>query len=422
MQNSISFSFTAWIILCLSGSVAAQVETPKKVTELSPKTETADADATTPEMNETFSTVVSAKRAEPVGTRTHIDHDEMMARGGRTVPDVLALEPAVEVTRAPKTGATLQIRGFNEKSILILFEGIPIAEVYDGHFEIDALPVFALADVTLEKGVVSPLYGPNTTGGVVRMNVPESCLQTMDTTVYGRPSDGELTLFGARSNLCLQYRDVTTFVGAGYERSDGYPLSESYQETGKNISYHESGDMRDGSDYQRASLTLLSRYAPRRGKSLTLFANTIHAPRGIPPFTQSGFTRYWRFSRYDTFLVGVSGKLGPETMPTTFGLKGIEAHMYTHIHRDGLTDYTDATHTRLTDNPKAWFIRSAYANESYGADLEGQWALIRGNTLQLAFHYDLDRHRQHDMPVPGENETALETMGALPVAQIHRGP
>ncbi|MBN2526543.1 MAG: TonB-dependent receptor plug domain-containing protein [Deltaproteobacteria bacterium] len=353
--------------------------------------------------DEGYTTVVLAKRTEPVGTRTKIDSDEIQRRGARTVPDVLSFEPAVEVNRAPKTGATLQIRGYNEKSIQILFEGIPVAEVYDGHFEIDALPVFALADITLEKGVVSPLYGPNTTGGVVRLSVPDACRQTMDTTVYSRPSDGEMTLFGARSNLCFQTGDVTTFFGAGYERSDGYPLSDSYKETEKNVSYHESGGVRDGSDYQRASLTLMTRYAPRRNKSLTLFANTIHAPRSIPPFTQSGFTRYWRFNRYDTFLVGLKGTLGPETMPATFGFRGIEAHLYTHIHRDGLHDYTDATHTHLTDNPKAWFIKSAYANESFGADIAGQWALVSGNTLQLRLHYDLDRHRQHDLPVPNEN-------------------
>lgn len=357
--------------------------------------------STDPVTDPAYITVVSADRLPPVGTLTQIDRNEITLRGGRTLPDILELEPAVEVNRTPKTGAELQLRGFDEKSIRLLFEGIPIVEVYDGHFDITAMPVFVLASITIDKGVVSPLAGPNTTGGVLRLNVPNDCTETMDIGIYGRPLGDETALSGGRASLCLVvHKDVTLFIGIGYEQSSGYPLSRSYEETPKNAAYHETGGTRDGSDYRRTSLTLLTRYAPKRNRVLTLFVDAVHAPRGIPPFEGSGFTHYWRFTRYDTFLVGLKGELGPQTLPTSFGFKGLRAHLYTHLHRDGLSDYTDETYTSLTTNPKAWFRKSAYANESAGAEITGSWALNRGNTIDLVLRYTLDRHRQHDMLVP----------------------
>ena len=367
--------------------------------------ETLVADATE---DEAYVSTVTAKRSPAPGTIKEIDADEISLRGARNLPEVLATEPSVEVTQSPKAGSTLQIRGFDEKSILILFEGIPIREVYDGHFDIASLPVFSFDSITLETGVTSVLYGQNSAGGILQLNAPSVCASAADIKLYGRPFEQDAALYGGRAHVCLQHKDFTLWAGVGTERSDGYPLSDDYEQTDTNASYHEEGDIRDGSDYKRSSIAVMGRYAKAPHKSLTLFFDAVRSPRGVPPFEGYGYTRYWRFKTYDTLLVGLSGEYGPDTAPSRFGFRKLTAQIYTHVHRDELRDYEDAFYKNLTRNSLAWFVASAYANETAGASIQGEWALNRGNQLDLALRYNFDLHRQREMPVPNDDGDPLE--------------
>ena len=357
-----------------------------------------------------YTTVVIDKRPNAAGTESQIDEAEIALRGARNLPDALVVEPSVEVNRSPKAGATLQIRGFDEKSILLLFEGIPIREVYDGHFDIASLPVFSFESIIMEKGVTSLLDGPNSAGGVLRLKAPATCNDTAQVEIFGRPAlREESAMYGGRAKACARFSDVTLSAGVGYETSEGYPLSNSYEETKHNAQYHEEGDTRDGSDYKKTSLSFVGKYAPAPHKGLTQFVDAIQSPRSVPPFEGYGYTRYWRFVDYNTLLLGASGTYGPSVSPSAFGLREVNGMVYAHVHRDELRDYEDVTYGRLTTNTLAWFVASGYANETVGASLKGTWALNRGNSLDLSLRYNFDRHRQREIPVPKEGDAMTWT-------------
>lgn len=351
-----------------------------------------------------YSSVITGKRPFSPGTVVKLDKDEIALRGARNLPEALATEPGVEVSRSPKAGSTLQIRGFDEKSVLLLFEGIPIREVYDGHFNIASLPIFSFDSVELEKGVASLLYGPNSAGGILKMKAPNVCDKVADVNVFGKASGSAEAMFGGQAEACVKISDVTLFAGIGHEESNGYALSGDYEENEHNEQYHENGGTRDGSDYERSSISFLAKYAPAPGKNINLFVDAVRSPRSISPFEGYGYTRYWRFVTYDTLLVGLSGAYGPNNAPVSFGFRGIKTQLYTHVHRDELRDYEDATYSVLTTNSLAWFRASAYANETYGASIQGAWALNRGNTLDVSLRYNFDFHRQREIPVPDEGE------------------
>lgn len=350
----------------------------------------------------TFTTTVVSKRRPSPGTNSRIDAKEISLRGARSVPEALVMEPSVEVHRSPKAGATLQIRGFDERAALLTIEGIPVREIYDGHFDIASLPSFALGTIDMERGVTSLLYGPNTAGAILALRAPDACVETLDLTGFGRPSGEDRLLYGGKLKACARLSDVTLFASAGYEHSDGYVLSGGYEPTKHNAQFHERGGVRDGSDYERASLAVAAKYAPRKNKSVSLFVNGIHSPRSVPPFEGFGYLRLWRFAAYDTLLAGLSGTYGPEPaeLPLTWGFREAKGQIYAHVHRDEIRDYEDLTYERLTTNPLAWFVASAYANETFGAAVQSAWALNSGNRLDLALRYNLDRHAQREMPVP----------------------
>ena len=348
-------------------------------------------------------TVIQAPPSPPVGTVSHLDAAEIERRGAGSLPDVLDQEIGVEVNRSPKAGATLQLRGFDERSMQVLFEGIPLREVYDGHYDPQALATFALGAVDVERGVSSVLYGPNAVGGVIHLRAPTACRSTADVATWsGVPLDGHLPRAGGRATACVKASDVTAFLGGGYERGWGYALSHDYAATTQNAAFHEEGGRRDGSDFTRASASGLVRWAPRRSAAVTLFVDALRSPRGIPPFEGAGYVRFWRFGLYDSLLVGVSGVYGPppDDLPDTWGFREVRVRAWTHLHRDEIRDYQDASYERLTTNPLAWFVASAYANEIWGASAQSTWALSHGNRLTTSLSYGLDRNRQREIPVP----------------------
>jgi outer membrane cobalamin receptor len=379
---------------------AAPTPKPVPVTGL-PLCETAESNSGPCEIP-SFTTIVTAKRPPPVGTTSRIDATEIALRGARNIAEALEGEPSVEVNQGPKAGATLQVRGFDERAVLLMIEGIPIREVYDGHFDIASLPAFSLGTINMERGVTSLLYGPNTAGAILSLWTPSACNETVDLSGYGRPETEHRLLYGGRLKACRRFGDVSVFASAGYEHSDGYVLSHDYVQNANNAQFHEQGGVRDGSDYDRSTVALLAKYAPRKNKSLSLFLNGVHSPRGIPPFEGYGYTRYWRFTTYDTLLAGLSGVYGPEPgrLPATWGFQEVRGQVYAHVHRDEIRDYQDVTYSRLTTNPLAWFVASAYANETYGAMVQSSWTLNTGNRLDVSLRYNLDRHAQRTIPVP----------------------
>jgi outer membrane cobalamin receptor len=360
------------------------------------------------EAQDDYSTVVVGARSDAPGTSKHIGGDELVLRGAMNLPEALLLEPDVEINESPKQGSAMQIRGFDERASLLAVDGIPVREVYDGHFDISSLTAVLMESVIIERGVTSVLHGPGSMGGVVTILSPSACGGVrLDGSLFGaNPFYGRLLDWGGALKACGQWSNLTLNMGGGYQRSEGYALPGDFTETPQNAQYHEGGGLRDGSDYTRAAASLVLKHAPSKNKGFTILFDSLLAPRGIPPFEGAGYTRYWRFASYASYLAGISGWYAPGSAPAAWGFAGLRAMGYAHVHRDEIRDYEDATYGRLTTNPLAWFVASAYANETCGAALQTSWALNKGNRLDIALHYDLDVHREREIPVPrGEEET-----------------
>ena len=347
-----------------------------------------------------YRATVVARRPPPPGTRTKIDARELTLRAATNLSEALELETSIDIQEGPKSGSELQIRGFDERAVLVLFEGIPIREAYDGHFNIASLPAFALGGIDIERGMTSLLYGPNSGGGILSLKAPDNCDNSADLRLFGgNPRQGALLRYGAAGNLCRRVGDFSIFLAGNYDHSDGYPLSKKYKSNKMNAVYHEDGGIRDGSESTRASAALLAQYTPERNKKISLFFNYIHAPRTLPLFESSGYTRYWKFKKYDTILAALSAKWGPRIAPSRWGFRDVRLQLYTHQHRDELNDYEDETFSSLTNNPLAWFVASSYDNATYGAAAQASFALNRGNRLELSARYQFDDNEQREIPV-----------------------
>ncbi len=350
-----------------------------------------------------YQSLVVARRSAPVGTTaTTIAVNESRTIGAASIADILQASPMVDVQVHPKTGATLQLRGFDEKSSLMEIEGIPLRGFYDGHMDISAITAQAISAIQIERGITSVLNGPNSMGGVITMRMPNICAAGQRANLLletGQLHDYQPLDFGVSTNGCHQFSKLSLHLGGSYRKSEGYLLSADYRRTAANAQF-EQGDspIRDGSDYQRASISALARYnhSQRHHSSMLLLANL--AERGMPPYQASGYTRYWRYGHYHNLLAGISTDYRPATPPTTWGFARLNAHIFANLHQDELDDYSDATYTTLTSDPRAWFVQSAYEDSGVGAAIQATWALNRNNQLHAGLRYTLDHHSSREKP------------------------
>jgi len=84
---------------------------------------------------------------------------------GESVSDI----NGVSLTTGGKSGADINIRGFNDKQVKIMLDGRPLSGGYYGSVDINTIPLSEVKEIQVLKGPVSSLYGSDTMGGVVNI-------------------------------------------------------------------------------------------------------------------------------------------------------------------------------------------------------------------------------------------------------------
>lgn len=347
--------------------------------------------------------LVVGRRAARKGTVTRVTAAQMERSGARSVDEVLDAVPGVAVQRHPKSGATVHIRGFDERATLLLVDDVPVREVYSGHLDVGSLLVESFEVLEVDRGVTSVLYGPNALAGVLHLRSRRSAgadARLGQLRVYGGQWHAG-TLYDAGASLLLggrPWRSLRATVALGYHRSEGTLLSSDWRAAPSNAEYHEDGGVRDGSDYERLAGYGRLEWSPAAAWRVSLAANSHVQERGIPDFEGGGRVRYWRFADYSTHVLTLSAEHRPSSRRGP-GWAGVRLAAYLSLHADTLEDFEDSRREDLTTSPLAWFAASEYRNSSAGLTVFPSWRLGPGNRLHAAAMFNGDTSRQRELPV-----------------------
>ncbi len=361
-----------------------------------------------------YETVVSSPAPPPFDqARTRVTGAELRRRGQRTVAEALQTLPAVQGRDNARGERILMVRGFDQRQMVVLLDGVPLRIPYDGRLDLGKIPVGLLGAIEVIRGPASLAYGPTGMGGAILLHSrdPDTApsLELDWRGTLGASEHHVVTrLSGERGGVVLAGQMLwRRFV----------PLPHGFEDTSL-----EGGRRRNQSDRLSLSLGATGRVRLHPDHTLQLYAMGSTGEYGVPPLTETPNPRYWRFAPYELLLAGIThrARLGSHVQLSEAVTLG--------YYRNVLYAYDNATYlTRLTDRA----FRSVYADLSAGgrvwlrADLpHPRWS--RGLRLHAWLDTRHDRHTSHDDSAEGLEATpAVATTylrGAVEAdLRLHRG-
>ena len=188
--------------------------------------------------------VVQAERegpSQPDTSLVRIDREEVRGSLSKSVAEALQRDPSIFRFRDGRGEQPIAMRGFDQRQVLVLMDGVPLYNAYDRVLALGRIPMGPVNHITLVKGAGSVAYGPNGLGGAINI--------TTRRPGEGPPVEGEFAssprdeAYRFRVGSDMQMSSFAYHLDLGGVTEDGYHLSDRFTPT-----QNEEGEMRNNSD------------------------------------------------------------------------------------------------------------------------------------------------------------------------------
>ncbi|MFH1132155.1 MAG: TonB-dependent receptor, partial [Pseudomonadota bacterium] len=248
--------------------------------------------------------VITGDPIEDEGTSVQrIDHKQIQRKGAKSAVDMLEAQSSFNATTGSRGERIFTLRGFDQRQIVVLIDGVPAYIPYDGQVDLNMVPAEMVDHITVIKGPGSVLYGPNGLGGAVNIVTRQPGRGPLFSTTVEAGQFDTLNLRGFHS---LELGKVGYAVYGGMYTQGAYPLPSSFEPD-----RNEDGFLRNNSDrftYHAGSSVRIQLPAQHELKATASF---VDGEKGVPPSTFDYPAKYWRFSVWRSFgaSLGHRGKI-----------------------------------------------------------------------------------------------------------------
>ena len=297
------------------------------------------------------SIVVTGEVVSETATVSQVTAKEIQARGAKNIAEALRLIPGTHVRTGSKGEAYIRLRGFNQRNVALLIDGIPISSPYDGQLDLNTIPTDYIERIEVVRGAASVMYGADAMGGVVNIITKKS---TGASAVHLNAELGTGKTADLGVGLQGSVQKIRYLLTGNYYNQDYFTLAKDYQ-TNKT----QPDDKRLNSDRKvfNGQLTL-GWDMGQKGKAAVTFRH-VDQERGFPVDDYVSKPKYWRFNDWQQggvdFLYDVDSHLG------SFKIKAYYEYM-----NNVLDSYDDATFT--TQDGKNGYT-DTMKNSAVGADV-----------------------------------------------------
>jgi len=165
------------------------------------------------------------KLSQLAASATVIDADQLDQRQTRIVSDILRDVPGVAVSRIGAIGGQTQIRirGTESNHVLVLIDGIEVADPYYGEYDFGTLIADPEAKIEVLRGQQSSLYGSDAIGGVINYIT----LSGAEAPGYtARAEGGSFGTFSGAARAAGVTGNLDYAVSGSWYHTNGYPTAE----------------------------------------------------------------------------------------------------------------------------------------------------------------------------------------------------
>ena len=348
--------------------------------------------------------------------------------------EALKLVPGVYFRQGrAKQESYATVRGFEQDKVLILLDGMPIYQPYEGLVNLADIPVQNIAKIKVIKGVASSLYGPNTMGGVINIITKKGGTKPVTSLSY-KVSDYNTHHVEAVHGQKIG--DLSYFIGASHKQSDGFKLTDDYTldpyilaamaaapSPIPHTPLKTDGGLRENSDYDRDAFTFTCKWDASGNNSLGVSFEYYNNEYGIPPGaiyretrsaggTAHWYPRYWRFEDWERYTVSLTDEY---QVSETFRVKG---RVFYDDYKSALNAYDDDTYATQFRTAGAPSFDSSYDDYNAGGNLYVFWDGIANHHVRLGYSFKRDVHEseyafylsapEHEKLVSQTSSAALE--------------
>ena len=324
--------------------------------------------------------VVKGEVVAESATVTMITAAEIRQKGSKTVAEALEHIPGTHVRVGAKGEAYIRLRGFRQREVALLIDGIPVSSPYNGQLDLSALPVDTIERIDVVRGGSSVMYGSNAMGGVVNI-ITKKGQGTRQVNLTGQYGSGENLSLGA--SLKGSLGKIHYLVSAAYLNQESYPLSGKYQ-----AQANQTADQRANSDRRLWNGKIALGWDLNAGNRIAINFSHLDQVRGLPHHESD---KKAKFYRYDDWKQGILDVI----YDVSFGPGQLKVKGYYDYLNNAMDSYDDITYT--SQEGKNGYTETMN-NHAIGADLFYRHRLTKKVLLKSALRLRRDfNERQEDV-------------------------
>ena len=319
--------------------------------------------------------IVTARKvnAPPTVITRKASFEDIEAWNSHNAGDALSFVPGVNVQIGGTTGdARAWIRGFRDRDVLVLFDGIPIASGYEGTIDLNEIALENISAIKVLKSAPSVIYGTNGVGGVIDV-IPQ-------TGYSGSFINGGVEL-GSDDRRLLRASggggngNISFALSAQQQRADNFSLSDDYTPE-----LNQPAGKRVNSDFERNNLLFQFDAQDTRIGHSSMFINLSDAEKGLPVETGVDDPDFERLTKSRRKTLGLSNH---------FNNIPLSLKLYYNGYDSNLTVYTDESFSEVDEVIKA-------EDYSYGGKLYSTLETSSRNSIIFAASGQTDVYKSED--------------------------
>lgn len=193
-----------------------------------------------------------------------------------------------------------KLRGFNQRQVPVLMDGIPIYIPYDGVIGLNHIPGYDIEKIEIIKSSPSIIYGPNTLGGAINIITRKP---TEPYQLNLRFNDNFVNTLNNDLYAGGKYKNFYFSFNQSFTKSHGFNMPCTFHSI-----LNENGGIRNNSAFHNLSLGFNFGYSSNEDQDYRISYQFLDNPWDVPPEIGINNPRYWKFFKWRKSLVSVMAK------------------------------------------------------------------------------------------------------------------